>query len=775
MPISKKYRYVIIAIAIGLGLFLLIPPAQISNSTSTVLLDRHGQLLGASVANDDMWRFPQPDSVPHRFATCLIQFEDAHFYHHLGFNPVSMLRAAWQNARAGHVVSGASTLTMQLVRLSRGQKRRTYREKLIELVLAFRTELTRSKRSILAMYTANAPFGGNVVGLDAAAWRYFGIAPDNLSWAEAASLAVLPNAPGLVFPGRNQHLLLEKRNKLLQKLLQKGFIDADEYALALIEPLPNPAAALPQDAPHLLTRCISAGLPGKTLHSTIDQALQKKVQQLAQRHHNRLMANDIRNIAIMVIDNASGQVLAYVGNIVSNQTALSPKVDIIGSRRSYGSLLKPFLYGLMLNEGELMPQQLIYDYPVSFAGFSPQNFNHQFEGAVAAHEALARSLNVPAANMLQSYGVEKFHRNMRSMGLRSLNRPAEHYGLSIILGGAEATMYELAGIYCALSRCAQGLSRPALRLSVLTDSLEMGVTESNCTGIGPGAAYLTLEAIAQASRPDEQGILRHFDIAQRIAWKTGTSMGFRDAWAIGVTPQHTVAVWTGNADGEGRPNLIGSVTAAPVMFDAFALLPKCNWFEPPIYDLTAVDVCPNCGYIASALCPSTTKQYIPQSGTKTLPCPYHQRIFIDKRSQMQVTQQCATDADIESVSWFVLPPVPEWFYQKHHPEYKPLPPFRSDCSPSGQGIARMALIYPHSGADIYLPRLAEGQHSETLFKATHSNPSATIFWHLNDAFIGSTTAPHELLLQPEPGSYTLTLVDNDGETLKQRIRFVGKD
>lgn len=773
MTLSKKQCFALIAIASAIALFLLIPPADIQRSTSTVLLDRNGQLLGAAVANDDMWRFPQPDSVPHRFATCLLQFEDAHFYHHLGFNPMSMLRAMRQNLRAGHVVSGASTITMQLVRLARGQQPRTYKEKIVELIIAFRTELTRSKRRILATYTANAPFGGNVVGLDAAAWRYYGIAPHQLSWAEAAALAVLPNAPGLVFPGRNQHLLLQKRNRLLLKLMNKGIISNEDYQLALLEPLPNPANTLPQDAPHLLTRCITSGMSGKQLHSSIDKNLQLKAQQVAQNHHNRLMANDIHNIAIMVIDNVTGQVLAYVGNIISNQAHLAPKVDIIGSKRSYGSLLKPFLYALMLAEGEIMPQQLVDDCPVSFVGFTPRNFNLQFSGAVPAHEALARSLNVPAVNMLQTYGVEKFHRCIKNMGMPSINRSTEHYGLSLILGGAESTMLELAGLYCALARCAQGTVRPKLRLSILTDSLAMPTHESNCTAIGAGAAYLTLEALSQASRPDEQGILRHFAPAQRVAWKTGTSMGFRDAWAIGVTPQHTVAVWAGNADGEGRPNLTGTLAAAPAMFDIFALLPRTHWFQRPLYDLMTVDVCPQSGHLASTNCPNPIKQDIPLSGTKTLPCPYHQRIFIDKQSQQQVNLSCANTSDIQEVNWFVLPPVPEWFYKQQHPEYKALPPFRNDCQPNNGSAWRMALIYPHSNTDIYLPRMADSLPSQTLFRATHSNPNATIYWHLNETFVGSTTAPHELLIHQKPGTYTLTIVDDHGQTLHRRIRFVG--
>ncbi|HNV52573.1 MAG TPA: transglycosylase domain-containing protein, partial [Tenuifilaceae bacterium] len=373
--------------------FLLVPPVKFKNTTSTVLLDRNGQLLSATVSDEGMWQFPEVDTVPEKFAICLTQFEDAYFRNHLGVNPVSVIRATKQNIQARRIVSGASTITMQLVRLSRRGKPRTFYEKGIEMFLAVRTEFAFSKRTILAKYASQAPFGGNVVGLDAAAWRYFGTSPNNLSWAEAATLAILPNAPGLIFPGRNQNLLIEKRNRLLAKLKSKGYIDDETYQLALLEPAPNPANDLPQDATHLLTRCIHDGLKGKMVKSTIDKRLYDNAYGITSRYHRHFMANGIRNMAAMVIDNRTSEVLVYIGNILSDKPENSSRVDIIKSKRSYGSLLKPFLYGFMLNEGLLYPRQLVNDIPVAYSDFTPQNFSKTFEGMVSANEILSRSLN----------------------------------------------------------------------------------------------------------------------------------------------------------------------------------------------------------------------------------------------------------------------------------------------------------------------------------------------------------------------------------------------
>lgn len=775
VPMQTKRRYLLILAGALVLAFMLVSPVSMDKSTSTVLYDRDGQLLAATVSTDEMWRFPQNDTVPYRFKTCLLQFEDAYFGYHFGVNPVSVLRAIGQNIRAGEVVSGASTITMQLVRLSREGKPRRYSEKMVEAIVAMRTELVYSKSRILAMYASNAPFGGNVVGVDAAAWRYYGTSVANLSWAEAAALAVLPNAPGLIFPGRNQQQLLRKRNGLLLKLKNKGFIDDNTYTLSLLEPVPNPATQLPQEASHLLTRCLKDGYKGCGVVSTLNRNLQREVQHIAQQHHKRFLSNGIRNLAVMVTDNSNGEILAYVGNILSDRPENSSKVDVIVAKRSYGSLLKPFLYGFMLTEGLLLPRQLVDDIPTAFSGFTPENFSHSFDGVVPANEVIARSLNVPSVNLLQQYGVEKFCNNLKNIGFTSINRSPDFYGLSIVLGGAEATMVEIAGAYAALGRKAQGLEHELLNLHYVLDTTMARSQLFGCPNIGVGAAYLTLDALTQATRPDENGSLRHFLNFQKIAWKTGTSRGFRDAWAVGVTKKYTVSVWVGNADGEGRAELIGVSAAAPIMFDVFLALPNSTWYEKPIYDLQTVTTCKQSGLLISSDCPDGVDEDVPLGGIKTLPCAYHHKIFLDKRSGKRVNLACAKANEVESKSWFVLPPVQEWFYARVHQDYRHLPPYREGCADLNDEVKNIALIYPYSGSDIYIPRGDGNMHGESIWRATHRNPHATIYWHLNGTFIGSTRGKHELPVSPEPGSYTLTLVDDRGEMVKRKIRVLGTE
>ena len=361
---------------------------------STIVTDRHGELLGARIAADGQWRFPLCDTIPVKFARCLLAFEDQYFYYHPGVNPLAILRATWQNISSGRIVSGGSTLTMQTIRLSRNRPRTVY-EKILEIILATRLELRYSKNEILTLYASHAPFGGNVIGLDAAAWRYFSHPASELSWAEAATLAVLPNAPSSIYPGKGREALRRKRNRVLQHLLKRGDIDSVSYQLALDEPLPEAPRPLPSIAPHLVDH-FSQENTGQRIVSTIDKDLQQQIEHLAERRSKDFQQSNIRNLAILVIDLRSNQVVAYCGNIDFGGKVSGNQVDVITSPRSTGSILKPMLYYAALEEGLILPHTLLPDVPININGFAPQNFDHRFEGAVPADEALARSLNIPA-------------------------------------------------------------------------------------------------------------------------------------------------------------------------------------------------------------------------------------------------------------------------------------------------------------------------------------------------------------------------------------------
>ena len=693
---------------------------------STVVTDRSGELLGARIASDGQWRFPPCKTVPEKYAVSVIEFEDRYFRIHPGVNPIAIGRALIGNIRAGHVTSGGSTLTMQVIRMSRG-KERTLWQKCVEALLATRLELRCRKKTILAMYASHAPFGGNVVGLEAAAWRYFGRPPEELSWGEAATLAVLPNSPASIHPGRNRQGLLEKRNRLLLKLYNRHKLDSLSYVLACEEPLPGEPKPLPELAPHLTEYYCSLS-PGQTVRTTVDAHLQERVAAITDEWCRDLSLRGINDLAAVVMDVRSGEILAYVGNSLQDRDRPGKQVDIVRSPRSTGSILKPLLYCALLQDGAILPETLLPDTPINLGGFSPQNFDRSFSGAVPAAEALTRSLNVPSVHMLRRFGVPKFHSLLKSLGMTTLTRSPDDYGLSLILGGAEGALMDITGIYASLSRNYQQLNMD--KDFPLAD---------RC------ALWHTFEALKELSRPDELD-MRLVSSVRKVAWKTGTSYGFRDAWAVGVTPKYAVGVWAGNAQGQGVPGLVGARAAGPVMFDLFNVLPsergqdgayaKDGWFlEPGPHEYSRAEVCPESGHLKGILCPRADTLMVPLAAMRSEPCPYHK--------------------EVEGEVYFILPPAMEWFYRQNHPEYRP---------PQKAMEGSMEFIYPEPWAEIAIPKQLSGEVKGIVFNLAHRNPSTTVWWHLDNDYVGETRYMHQLQLTPSPGRHTMTCVDESGES-----------
>lgn len=760
LSITRKVIFILITILVIAYIFCL--PRQLFHVPySTVVTDRNGELLGARIASDGQWRFPPRNTTPEKIKQCLITFEDRHFYHHWGVNPVSTGRAAYQNLKNKRIVSGGSTLTMQTIRLARN-KSRTFGEKFIEMILATRLEFRASKEKILSMYVSHAPFGGNVVGLDAAAWRYFGHSAEELSWAEAAMLAVLPNAPAMIHLSKSRQSLLNKRNRLLKQLYGRKIIDSSTYELAISEPLPDEPHPLPQIAPHLVSRFYQER-NGKYSVSTIDRGIQTQIENAAERWSNEFNRSDIRNLAILVIDIQTNQVVAYCGNVNFKRKQSGNQVDVIQAPRSTGSILKPFLYYAMLQEGSLLPHTLLPDIPININGFTPQNFSLQFEGAVPASEALARSLNIPAVTMLQKYGAPKFHTFLRQIGLKTINRPASHYGLSLILGGAEATLWDVTNTYAYMGRSLLQLPQTECSLLLSDSENSEAVTSAKTTDIfQPGAVWQTFNALTEVNRPEEID-WKSIPSMHPIAWKTGTSHGFRDAWAVGVTPHYAIGVWVGNATGEGKPGLVGARTAGPVLFDIFSLLPPTQWFKRLGNVFVKTEVCRKSGHLKGRFCEETDTLLILPAGLKTEACPYHHLITLSADETHRIYENCANLEPTIQKSWFTLPPVWEWYYRQHHPEYSPLPPFKPGCGEDA--LQPMQFIYPPMNARIVLPKQMDGSPGYMTAELAHGNPATTIFWHLDNTYLTQTQDFHKISLQPTPGKHSLTAVDSAGNTV----------
>jgi penicillin-binding protein 1C len=765
-----------IAFLLLLIYYFSIPRTLFQEPYSTVIESKEGELLGAKIARDGQWRFPAQDSVPDKFKKCIVYFEDEYFYKHPGFNPVAMVNAIKQNRKAGKVVRGGSTLTQQVIRLSRKGKGRTYFEKFIEIIKATRLELGYSKNEILELYAAHAPFGGNVVGLEMAAWRYFGVQSNQLSWAENATLAVLPNAPSLIYPGKNQIKLLNKRNRLLLKLHNEGIIDQQTYELAIEEPLPQKPYDLPQIAPHLLQR-VAKEDEGTRVKTTIDYALQNRVNQIARYYYNQYKQNEVNNLAILVIDVSNRNVMSYVGNAPTDKDH-QKDVDIIDAPRSTGSILKPLLYAAMLDDGELLPNTLVADIPTQISGYTPQNFNLTFDGAVPAHRALSRSLNIPSVLMLQDFGVNKFYEELQKFKLRDINKTPDHYGLSLILGGAESNLWDLCRTYANLSSTvnyytknnAKYRTKEFTELNFRNDfEPDFGSETDQKNILGAGSIWLTYNAMEEVNRPEGDEAWKFYDSSLKIAWKTGTSFGNRDAWAIGTNSKYAVGIWVGNATGEGRPTLTGVTSAAPILFDVFNLLPRQRWFQTPYKDLDEVEVCRLSGYLAREECPKI-KQWVSKKGKSTAVCPYHKKVHLDKTEKFQVNSSCESIDNIVTKNWFVLPPVMAWYYKSQHIEYLPLPPFKEDCQ--GTQTTTMDFIYPKANSKIYLTKNFNSEVQPVILKVAYSERDKELFWYVDNVYKATTKTFHELPISPTTGIHYITVVDASGNEIRRKIEIV---
>lgn len=731
-----------------------LPEPLFQRPYSTVTEAEDGSLLGARIASDEQWRFPPSDSIPRRFRECIVLFEDANFYYHPGFDPLAIIRAIKQNWEAGEIVSGGSTLSMQCIRLARGNPPRNYWEKFTEILRAMRLELSYSKAEILALYCSQAPFGGNVVGLEAAAWRYFGLAAHQLSWSECAALAVLPNAPGIIHPGRNREQFEEKRNRLLSKLLTEDLIDSISYRLSLLEELPAEPYPLP-DLAHHLSQYQWKVKPETRLKSSLNADWQKRIQSLTDLHLKKWRGNQVHNAAAIVMDLKDGAIRAYVGN-TSDRKADGSAYNMLQEPRSSGSILKPILYADAMARGLLSPQSLIPDIPTRFGDFTPKNFDLRYRGASPLNKALQLSLNVPAARVLRDIGVPVFLHRLQGYGLKNLNNDPGHYGLSLILGGAEVKAEQVAHMYRRWIWAMQ-----EKKADTVYDVLGRAQYFGPIPNSDPAAIYCSLEIMEGLTRPPEW---KQWN--DRMAWKTGTSYGFRDAWAVGTDGRWLVICWTGNANYEGRPGVIGVETSAPLLFQIMDFLPRSEFFEPPYDWQHQKIICGESGFLAGENC----KEQDTINGSKSLlqKCSFCQPIMLNSQ-MLRIHQECETEDAIDS-TWMILPPAMAWYAQRSELNYKAPPDWDPNCVASAE--ASLEFIYPEKFEVVKRTRDFEGSLGKIILEAGHRSGEAVIFWYADEQYLGSTQLRHRLEVALDEGTHELLIMDEKGNMARSRIKIV---
>jgi len=760
----KKLKIAIAAIAFLLGLIWVVTPLPsplFLGDYSTLILDEEGEYLRIFLNSNEQWCFPPSEEpIPEKLVKAVILYEDKRFFYHPGVDPIAVIRAIIQNAKSSERLSGASTITMQVARISR-PKERTILNKLLEMVQAVKLEIRYSKEDILRIYFAHAPYGGNIIGYKAACLRYWGKEPDELTWAEAAALAVLPNSPSLINPVAGQEQFKEKRDNLLKKLLDEGVIDEETFELSLMESVPGGQVPFPVHAPHLARRMENI-FPGRMVRTTINRDIQTLAEELAREHAANLQRYGTDNVAVLIAETRTGKVRAYVGSQDFFDDERLGKVDGVIAPRSTGSILKPFLYALAMDEAIILPDSRIKDIPTYYGSFSPYNADMEFRGLVTARSALINSLNVPAVRLLYTYGIYEFYSFLQVAGMTTLFRTPDDYGLPLILGGAEGRIWDLVALYRGL-----GNSGDFSGLIVLEgDSLEPGNRL-----ISPGACYLVLEILKELKRPGSEYYWHQFSNQWPIAWKTGTSYGHRDALAIGVSPQWTIGVWAGNFSGEGNPNLMGSRSAGTLLFSIFNSLPKnpkLAWFKKPTLDLTEVELCAESGYLAKPECEHKIIRDSPRT-VKTLKiCPYHRTLFLNDDETYQVCSMCWETGEYREVDRLVYPPEVVQYLKERGQSFRAVPPHNPDC-PTLSFDNPIEIIYPVEGSRILVPRDITGEYQKVIAKAAYSVEKSELYWYLDDDFIGATLDRHTMPIALETGRHTVSITDSEGHT--KRVNF----
>lgn len=695
---------------------------------SPALTDKNGQLFHVRLSSRDEYCLPVPlERMGKWLPLVAIEVEDRRFYSHPGLDPLALARAIVQNVKSGSVVSGASTITSQTVRLTY-PRRRTMGSKTLEFVQALKLERGLSKEQILELYLNRAPFGGPVRGVEAAARSYFGKRAEELSLAEAALLIGMLRGPSVYRPDRYPGKTLERRNVILQRLRDRAVVPASTLELALLEPLPPGRNAIPGEARHFAD-FVFRSLPAEywelgkpPLKTTFDPYMQRLLELGLTEALTPFPAQI--TAAGGIVDNESGALLAYVGNHRFDLAARRNWVDCGAALRSPGSVLKPFVYLQAIEQGRLIPASLLADTPLSFGGDAPRNYDRTYRGPVAASAALADSLNAPAVRVLRLAGGESTLQFMRRSGLSGLTRSAVYYGDSLALGGCEVTLVQVLGAFSTLANL--GLQRP---ITALADRAAPGKRLGEERIFSAAGGYLIAESLRDTSRLPP--LLRQAlaEQGRHIAFKTGTSYGLRDAWTAAYTPRHTVAVWLGDPEGLPHPGLAGLAAAAPAAVHILRDIPAQpggdSWYSPP-QELERFTACALSGMPATPSCPSRLQQWRIKDVTATHPCTLH----------------TLRDGVVHTT----LPPELETFIQRKHTSFA-----RRE---------RIEITAPLPRAKYFLtPEAAEQK-----IALTSEGTRGTVYWFLNQEFFGVQPKGESLLLPLRPGKYTLSLVDEEGRT-----------
>jgi len=745
--------------------YITFPKEVFEKDYSKVILDENGEILRVFLNKKEQWHFPpvKEEKVPEKLIKTVTFFEDRHFYKHNGVNFKSIFRALKQNIFSMKKVSGASTITMQTARLMK-PKKRSIKNKIIEIFQAFVIETKYSKKEILELYFNHAPYGGNIVGYKTASLKYFNKKPQHLTWAESALLAILPNAPGMMHPGKNKDSLKKKRDRLLKRMNENGIISDSDLNLAVKEPLPSKIYDFDFTAPHFSLK-VKEETNEFMINTTISKPIQLTAEKTAKEYIESLKEEGINNASIIIADTKTREIKAYVGSNDFWDDKNCGNVDGIIAKRSPGSTLKPFLYGLAIDNGILLPDSLIKDVPVYYGTFSPYNADRKFRGMVTAEFALINSLNVPAVNILDEYGLYNFFEFIKQSGTEISKENPMYYGYSIILGSMEMSLYEITSMYTSLGN--YGKFAPLKELKSDT-----GIKEEKQL-ISKGASYLVLDMLKDLKRPGSDYFWKEFSSKRYIAWKTGTSFGRRDGWAVGVTPEYTIGVWVGNFDGKSSYSITGIESAGTLLFKIFSKInTKNEWFQFPEKNLKKIITDKKTGYFPGfEEIDETIERDSPKNAKPLKKSPYYKVIYTDKDEEYEVCSLCWDSNTKKKKVMLIYPPDVVSYYEKQGIKtYSPLP-HNKECKSVKNGD-EFKLIYPKNNSVIVIPRGLNGEYQKLTVKTSLVN--GKLYWFIDENFYMETLNQGELNMDIENGNHTITVMNENGSKKQIELKIVKK-
>lgn len=707
------------------------------NSYSTSILDNDGKLMDVFLNDDEQWHIKIEGEVPDNLKEAVLCYEDKNFYKHNGVDYLAILRAFKDNM-LGKKRSGASTITMQVAKLAY-PKKRTYFNKIKEIIFAIKLENNLSKNEILKLYLNNAPYGGNIIGYGTASNMYFKKDPINLSWAECALLAVLPNSPGAMNFEKNREKLIDKRNKLLDKLYDKNLLDKQKLELSKREAIPSIRYSFDRVTPHLARR-LNNKIDDKVIHTTIDYDMQIKMNDVVKNYSNFVRPEGIENISLLIIDNKTRNVKTYIGSQDFMDMENAGQVDGIIARRSPGSILKPFLFSLSIDEGLIAPESLVQDVPMYFSNFNPQNASKKYTGMIEIKDALISSLNIPFVHLLQQYGEERFYYFLKDVLEFSEDNPSK-YGLSLILGTKEFSPEEIGILYSGLANMGN-----FKKLNYVKDAIN--TSEKN--SISKGVSYLTLNTLRDLVRP---GLTNMYKGKDPISWKTGTSFGKKDAWACGVTPDYTVVTWVGNFSGKGNDNLSGSVSAGRLLFNVFQELNTENRkFEFPKNDLREIEVDKLTGYRVEYEEIEKKKIYYPTKAKPLKLSPYYKKVYVDDEGKIVDSR----DESFVNSKYKIIMNYPLEVVNYYIRENKDI----SKIYNINTNEKSLKILYPTPNLKILLPKDLDKEQNLIIKIANLKNQD--LYWYLDKEFIDKDKSL-EKEIPMGIGKHILTLVSEEGE------------